>query len=182
MALAMPLAFVVGSQPVQAEAGSCTKADQPVTDFQGTFFPYRYYCSTYVDSAVYAKLAGSSNPSDESGYMYQSSQVWVLCQFNGAQNPVINGNTNTWWLYTQGDVALSNAEGFPDAWGYLPATAVSQGGQNEAIPGVPECSGTSPTQTIGTAPDVTQTIGTAPDVTQTIGTVPDVTQTIGTVP
>jgi hypothetical protein len=78
---------------------------------------------------------------DDSGYMYQASSVWVICQYNGRANPVVQGNTNTWWLYTQGDASRSNTHGYSAAWGYLPATVVTVGGQNEPIPGVPTCSG-----------------------------------------
>jgi len=40
---------------------------------------------------------------------------------------------------TQGDIARSNTHGYTHAWGYLPATAASQGGQNQPVPGVPRC-------------------------------------------
>jgi hypothetical protein len=66
-------------------------------------------------------------------------EVWVICQWQGRPNPVIQGNTNTWWLYTQADRAEPNTHHYSQAWGYLPATAAKQGGQNEPIPGVPPC-------------------------------------------
>ena len=52
---------------------------------------------------------------------------------------MIQGNTNTWWLYTQGDRAVDNTHGYSAGWGYLPATAVKQGVQNREVPGVPYC-------------------------------------------
>ena len=161
-ALTVPLAFVIGPQTAQA-GSSCTKANQAVTDYAGKSFPYRYYCSTYVGSPVYANIAaGTKAALDDSGYMYQASSVWVVCQVKGAADPVIQGNTNTWWLYTQGDVARSNAYGYGRAWGFLPATAVSQGGQNQPVPGVATCASSTPTQTIGSAPGATETFGSAP--------------------
>ncbi|WP_052914619.1 hypothetical protein [Protofrankia coriariae] len=72
--------------------------------------------------------------------MNAASAVWVVCQLQGRANPVVQGNTNTWWLYTQGDSSRPNTHGYTVAWGYLPATVVAQGGQNEPIPGVPTCS------------------------------------------
>ena len=81
-----------------------------------------------------------SQPLDDTGFMHSARRVWVICQFQGRPNPVIQGHTNTWWLYTQGDEARSNSFGYRDGWGYLPATAVSQGGENEPIFGVPPCS------------------------------------------
>lgn len=73
--------------------------------------------------------------------MNAASQAWVICQYQGRANPTIQGDTNTWWLYTKGDVARDNAFGYTRAWGYLPATAAAQGGRNQAIPGVPTCGG-----------------------------------------
>jgi hypothetical protein len=111
------------------------------TDYRGRTFTNRYDCSTYVSYPVYANIrAGQAGePLDDSGYMYEAATVWVICQLNGRANPVVQGNTNTWWLYTQGDVSRTNTHGYTRAWGYLPATVVSQGGQNEPIPGVPVC-------------------------------------------
>jgi hypothetical protein len=138
--LALSLAGLVVAQPAQA-ASYCTASNQPVTDDVGNYFAKRYYCSTYTGSAVYGNIGSwqAGQPLDDTGYMYASSSVWVICQYNGRPNPVIQGNTNTWWLYTQGDVARPNQQGYTHAWGYLPATAVSQGGQNQPVPGVPTC-------------------------------------------
>jgi eukaryotic-like serine/threonine-protein kinase len=76
---------------------------------------------------------------DDSGFMNRADTVWVVCQYRGRANPVVDGNTNTWWLYTQGDQARANGHGYTDGWGYLPATAVKQGEQNAQVPGVPVC-------------------------------------------
>ncbi|WP_322777929.1 serine/threonine-protein kinase [Frankia sp. Cas4] len=128
-------------QPQPASVGSCPASSESINDYAGRHFPTIYTCSTYVGSAVYANVRSNqaSEDLDDSGYMDGSAKVWVLCQYQGRSNPVIQGNTNTWWLYTQGDSGNSNTHGYTGAWGYLPATAVSQGGQNEPIPGVPSC-------------------------------------------
>jgi hypothetical protein len=124
-----------------APAGeSCSPQAATITDYRNRSWSTRYHCPTYTASAVYANVgAGSGGALDDSGYMAKSSSVWVICQLNGRANPEMQGNTNTWWLYTQADSSRANAHGYTSAWGYLPATAVSYGGQNEAIPGVPVC-------------------------------------------
>jgi hypothetical protein len=71
--------------------------------------------------------------------MREANNLWVICQIRGRANPAVQGNTSTWWLYTQGDEARPNTHGYTNAWGYLPTTAVSQGGQGMPVPGVPEC-------------------------------------------
>ncbi|WP_131744712.1 hypothetical protein [Frankia sp. Cppng1_Ct_nod] len=181
LALALPMAAVV-AQPAQA-AESCSAAHRPVTDYAGQRYEYRYYCSTYVGSPVYGNIDKSfTNPLDDSGYMYRSSRVWVVCQVKGRPNPVIQGNTNTWWLYTQGDASRPNAFGFKNGWGFLPATAVSQGGQNKSVPGVPVCLGRAPTSSIGSAPGGQQTFGSAPGGQQTFGSAPGGQQTFGSAP
>ncbi len=124
-----------------ASGGSCPASSGSINDYAGRHFSTLYTCSTYVGSAVYANVRSNQTAEalDDSGYMYAAAKVWVICQYQGRSNPVIQGNTNTWWLYTEGDSGSSNAYGYSGAWGYLPATAVSQGGQNEPIPGVPSC-------------------------------------------
>ncbi|MBL7499241.1 serine/threonine protein kinase [Frankia sp. CNm7] len=119
---------------------SCPRQATATEDYQGRRWPARYVCRTYADAPVYANVgADDSRPLDDSGFMKTADQVWVICQLQGRGNPVIRGNTNTWWLYTKGDDTRANAFGYTKAWGYLPATAVAQGGQNEPIPGVPVC-------------------------------------------
>jgi hypothetical protein len=138
-AATLAVVALAAALPVSASAAStCTRETRSVTDDVGRTFTYRYHCSTYVSWAVYANPYNSS-ALDDSGYMYRADDVWVVCQKSGRANPVIQGNTNTYWLYTQGDLARTNAYGYTHGWGYLPATAVSQGGQNQAVPGVPLC-------------------------------------------
>ncbi|MDT3438070.1 MULTISPECIES: serine/threonine-protein kinase [unclassified Pseudofrankia] len=129
------------SPPAPPAGESCASSAVTTTDYRNRSWSTRYVCRTYVGSAVYANVRTSDGSLDDSGYMDAANQVWVICQYQGRANPTIQGNTNTWWLYTQGDTARDNAFGYTHAWGYLPATAVAQGGQNEAIPGVPSCGG-----------------------------------------
>ncbi|SNQ50258.1 Serine/threonine protein kinase [Frankia canadensis] len=125
-----------------APAPGCAARAASITDYRGRVWNTRYDCATYVGSALYANVAaGTTAALDDSGYMNKASTVWAICQVNGRANPVVQGNTNTWWLYTEGDGARANAPGYSGAWGYLPATVVKGGGQNEPIPGVPTCSG-----------------------------------------
>ncbi len=130
---------VVSPQP---PAESCVTRNVATTDGAGRHFTQRYDCSTYVGSPVYANVRTDqeSEELDDSGYMDAAATVWVICQFQGRPNPVVQGNTNTWWLYTQSDHSRSNTHGYTAAWGYLPATVVTQGGQNQPVPGVPACS------------------------------------------
>ncbi|WP_131765918.1 serine/threonine-protein kinase [Candidatus Protofrankia californiensis] len=130
---------VVSPQP---GAGSCVTRNVATTDGAGRHFTQRYDCSTYVGFPVYANVRAEqgSEEFDDSGYMDAAATVWAICQFRGRANPVVQGNTNTWWLYTQGDRSQSNTHGYTAAWGYLPATVVTQGGQNQPVPGVPACS------------------------------------------
>lgn len=141
-ALATALAFVALAAFVPASANAshstCWREARSVRDDASRLFTYRYHCSTYVSSAVYANPYNTA-PLDDSGYMYAAHDVWVICQKSGRPNPIIQGNTNTYWLYTQGDLARPNGYGYRYGWGYLPATAIKQGGQNQAIPGVPIC-------------------------------------------
>jgi hypothetical protein len=121
--------------------GSCPRRREDTTDYRNRVFADRYYCMIYTGSAVYSNVGAgqAAEPLDDSGFMYEARSSWVICQIRGRANPVVRGNTNTWWLYTKADGARSNAHGYENAWGYLPATAVSQGGQNEPVPGVPVC-------------------------------------------
>ncbi len=137
-ALAFTGLSMIAPAPAGASHSTCWREARSVRDDAGHLFNYRYHCSTYVGSAVYANPYNSL-ALDDSGYMYAAHDVWVVCQKSGRPNPTIQGNTNTYWLYTQGDVARGNAYGYQYGWGYLPATAVTQGGQNQPIPGVPIC-------------------------------------------
>jgi Putative metal-binding motif len=139
-------AAALGTAPAASAAGTCQARAESITDYQGRPFATRYYCSTYVGSAVYANPFDTSLL-DDSGYVNAAAEVWVICQKQGRANPAISGNTNanTWWLYTQGDAPRANAYGYTQGWGYLPANAVSQGAQNAQVPGVPVCQFPAPT-------------------------------------
>jgi eukaryotic-like serine/threonine-protein kinase len=142
-----PVASAAPAQPVgvvsprPASGPACTARGATTTDYKGRSFSTRYYCGTYVGSAVYANVrsAQAGEALDDSGYLAASNSVWVMCQFQGRSNPVVSGNMNTWWLYTQADTSRANTHGYSAAWGYLPATVMTEGGQNDAVPGVPAC-------------------------------------------
>ncbi|HEY8202430.1 MAG TPA: protein kinase, partial [Actinomycetota bacterium] len=125
------------SKPAAATS-ICMLKIEPITDPKGNAFTLRAYCSTYAGSAVYGNITGS-DPLDDTGYLNAAETVWVICQAQGRANPVVQGNTNTWWLYTQGDRAVENTHGYSAGWGWLPATVVKQGLQNKEVPGVPYC-------------------------------------------
>ncbi len=128
-----------------AASPRCTYEDLDVRDDSSRHFTSGRTCHAYASSPVYANVRSTYEkpsdfrPLDDSGYMHGQVDVWVICQHKGRENPVIQGNRNTWWLYTQGDAARANDYGRDDAWGYLPATAIAQGGQYEPIPGAPVC-------------------------------------------
>jgi serine/threonine protein kinase len=118
----------------------CPAQQETHADYRGRTFPTRYNCSTAAGSAVYANVAaGDHEPLDDTGYMRQAPTVWVICQRQGRANPVIGGDTSTWWLYTQSDVSRPNTYGYAHAWGYLPANVVTQAAQGEPIPDLPVC-------------------------------------------
>jgi hypothetical protein len=126
-----------------------------VTDSSGRVFHDLYYCSTYVNESMYWNVnPGDSTYLDDSGFMYAASSVWVICQYQGRWNPTIQYNTNYWWVYTWGDESRPNVGGYGNGWGFLPATAVVQGGQNAPIPGVPDCTQVAP----GVIPPVSSTL------------------------
>lgn len=141
--LALALTLTLAAPSSASTAPSCVAKPGNVTDDEGRTFTTLYHCSTYIGSPVYANPT-DNKPLDDSGYMNAAADVWVICQRQGRANPVVQGNTNTWWQYTQGDAARSNAYGYTRGWGYLPATVMRQGGQNEPIPGVPVCPAAAP--------------------------------------
>ncbi|ABW10101.1 serine/threonine protein kinase [Parafrankia soli] len=132
-----------GTSPGPAgPAGSCGYQAATAADYRDRRFEERFMCATSVDSPVYANVAtDDGQPLDDSGLMRASTTVWVICQLEGRPNPVLDGRTNTWWLYTQGDLARPNAFGYTGSWGYLPATAVRDSVQGEPVGGVPACPG-----------------------------------------
>ena len=99
------LAATLATAPPAAAEEACQPRSGSVTDDEGRTFSPLYYCSTYVGSEVYANPF-DAKALDDSGYMNAAADVWVICQKQGRANPVIQGNTNTWWLYTQGDSAV----------------------------------------------------------------------------
>ncbi|CAI7976167.1 eukaryotic-like serine/threonine-protein kinase [Frankia sp. Hr75.2] len=135
-----PVGTTEGAPP--GPTGSCGYQAATVADYRDRRFTERFMCSTSVNSPVYANVAaGAGEPLDDSGLMRASATVWVICQLEGRANPVLDGKTSTWWLYTQGDLSRPNAFGYTGSWGYLPATAVRDGVQGEPVPGVPVCAG-----------------------------------------
>ncbi|WP_026239424.1 serine/threonine-protein kinase [Parafrankia discariae] len=135
-----PGGSTAGASPVPA--GSCGYQAATAADYRDRRFEERFMCATSVDSPVYANVAtDDGQPLDDSGLMRASTTVWVICQLDGRPNPVLGGKTNTWWLYTQGDLARPNAFGYTGSWGYLPATAVRDSVQGEPVSGVPACPG-----------------------------------------
>jgi hypothetical protein len=95
-------------------------------------------CSAWVlkSASRRADWSTSRNCRWPTGYLYAGTN-WVVCQFPGADNPRFGtSHHNHYWLLTQGDVGYNGS----DAWGYIPATVVSYGGNEQPIPGVPPCS------------------------------------------
>ncbi|CUU58614.1 Serine/threonine protein kinase [Parafrankia irregularis] len=127
--------------PSITAADTCGMRYEEIRDYQDRVFKSQYMCPTDVDSPVYANIgAGVTGPLDDTGLMRKSDTVWVVCQIQGRPNPTSRtGRQSTWWLYTQGDVPAENSYGYSDAWGYLPATAVTYHNEGAAVPGVEPC-------------------------------------------
>jgi hypothetical protein len=139
---ATAVAVAVGVVPTAAHAASTCSFSSTDTNSPAGFFDHRYICSTYAGSPMYWNTwASAPDPLDDSGYMNRSSSVWVLCQYNGRANIPVSGNTNTWWVYTQGDSARANAGGpwYEHAWGWLPENVLRQGGPNAPLDNVSIC-------------------------------------------
>ncbi|MFF2350885.1 RHS repeat-associated core domain-containing protein [Kitasatospora sp. NPDC058115] len=131
--------LTVPAGPAGAATAPCSAESRTVTDYKGRPFPRIYHCATYVAQTMFANIQDAA-PLDDVTAMNLGSDIWGVCQVQGRANPVIQGNTNTWWLYTQGDaVNRDNNYGYTNAWGFLPATALVQGEQNAPVPGVPVC-------------------------------------------
>ncbi len=139
-ALAVAAAGLIGLTPSTAQAaGSCTpgpKRTEPIHVVVPT-----KWCPTWRGTTVYyyeyvANGGGVPTTSGQSGYLYAATN-WMVCQFPGADNPHYGGYHNHYWLLTQGDVGYGGS----DAWGYIPATVVSYGANEQPIPGVPQCNG-----------------------------------------
>ncbi|WP_433364944.1 hypothetical protein [Streptosporangium sp. CA-115845] len=120
---------------VQA-ANSCWSGPN-VTNWQGITFRSRT-CPTWTGVNVYeATGQNAQGKYVYTGYL-NAGNNWVVCQTRGDRNPSLGGGTNDIWLYTQGDTTKSLPA--RKAWGWIPATAVSYGANNAAVPGVPWCS------------------------------------------
>ncbi len=157
-ALLVPAA--VGTSDAMAISSSCTAGAETVRDDVGRSFSPVYHCATYVDTPLYANYKDDSKPLDDSGFMAESDDVVVICQQPGRPNPSYQGNQNTWWLYAKGNSARSNDYSYTNGWGYLPATAVRQGGPGQPIPGVPTtCPDLAPGQSAPAPPAPPGTCG-----------------------
>ena len=114
-----------------AAPGSCW-AGPTVTDWLGRKHQTRV-CPTWTGTNL---LDIPQEGTTKVGYL-NAGNNWVVCQSYGGANPQLGGTRNHWWLYTQADTV----SGYPErkGWGWLPATAVSYGGDEEPIPDVPAC-------------------------------------------
>ncbi|EFC83958.1 serine/threonine-protein kinase [Parafrankia sp. EUN1f] len=127
--------------PAITPADTCGVRSEEIRDYKNRVFKSQYMCPTDVESPVYANIgAGVTEPLDDTGLMRKGDAVWVVCQIQGRPNPTGGtGRQSTWWLYTQGDVPADNSYGYGDAWGYLPATAVTYHDEDTSVPGVERC-------------------------------------------
>ncbi len=130
--LTLGVALAAGSSAIVAPSasadGSCW-GGPTVTDYKGRTFA-THTCPTWTGTGVYDAVVTP----ETSGYLYAGDN-WMVCQKTGSNNPTFGaGGQNDYWLYTQGDVSY-----FHGGWGWIPATAVSYGGDWQPIPGVPLC-------------------------------------------
>jgi hypothetical protein len=90
------------------------------------------YCHAYTGGTVYGNLQGQYDV----GYL-NAGNSWFVCQAEGSPNPsVASGAENHWWLWTLGD----QAHGEHDGWGWFPANRISGGDPDQRIPGgLPDC-------------------------------------------
>jgi hypothetical protein len=138
--LALTGAIAIAATAGAAATTTCeAKQGSKATDDVGRTFSPLYSCSTKVQSAVYANPF-DRRALDDSGVMDPAADVPVVCQKQGRANPALTGAaTNNWWLYTKGNKALPNGDGYSQGWGYLPANAVTQATKDQQVPGVPPC-------------------------------------------
>jgi hypothetical protein len=141
LAIAAAATGILGAAPsAQAAPGSCGTSQQtvgPDTVLHVTWNPI-YFCDSWLRAPIYAQ---PDRNSQVIGYMYAGRNWYVCQQFNGtpsgANPPTSSGgqtNRNHWWLYTQGDEVA--AQPGRQAWGFVPATYITQGGQEQPVPGV----------------------------------------------
>ena len=124
---------LVSPAPAQA-AGSCSAGPRK-TDFTNRTYDTRY-CPTWLQVEVTIDLLASASGGLQVGVL-DGGTSWFVCQAVGADNPSHGGGQNRWWLYTKADRPAGPA--WRQGWGWIPATAVSLGGNNEPIPGLPAC-------------------------------------------
>ncbi|RSS48313.1 hypothetical protein EF912_25390 [Streptomyces sp. WAC07061] len=129
--LGAPQAQAAAGGALGSAAGSCW-AGPRVTDHTNHSYSTSV-CPTWTTADL--TDGPSADPGDSAvvGRLWAGNN-WVVCQMWGRPNPSLGGGANHYWLYTQGDVAYRNG-----GWGWLPATAVSYGGDDEPIPGVEFC-------------------------------------------
>jgi hypothetical protein len=126
-------AAIVPTTPAFA-AGSCSAGPRR-TDFTNRSYNTKY-CPTWLQVEVTIDLLASADGGLRVGVL-DGGTSWFVCQSVGADNPRHGGNQNRWWLYTKADRAVGPA--WRQGWGWIPATAVSYGGDKEPIPGLQAC-------------------------------------------
>lgn len=88
-----------------------------------------WMCPVRRSGDVYA-----SPESTESTGVLREGVSWFVCQKHGRSNPSVDEAKSDIWLYTQGDVAISDR-----GWGWFPATFISYSEDSQPVPGVPAC-------------------------------------------
>lgn len=138
VALTALLATLALTAPsAQATAGSCWTSGTVNTPDFGVK-PKRW-CNNTPGAPVYSVV--DLRYPHYTGHMY-SNPSYFVCQVPGAANPHTTNsdgsvNSNHFWLYTQADTAVEGSS----HWGFMPATYVWQGANEQAVPGVPWCGG-----------------------------------------
>ncbi|MBI3898730.1 MAG: hypothetical protein HY308_10600 [Gammaproteobacteria bacterium] len=124
------------AMPVTSHAEDKCWNGPTVTDWRGRNFNTRT-CPTWTGSYVNSEPWSVGEGALHVGYLYAGNN-WVVCQMKGLSNNDHGPGLNDIWLYTQSDKTLAYPE--RQGWGWLPATAMSYGGDYQPIPGVPWCS------------------------------------------
>ncbi|YCK37138.1 hypothetical protein ACNF49_24715 [Actinomadura sp. ATCC 39365] len=126
---AVLVASLAFAPPAEARQASCW-GGPTVTDYKGRTFSTST-CPTWIQTAV---LDQAALPGAETTGVLFPGDNWMVCQRRSGENPEYGGGRNNYWLYTQGDTSRLHG-----GWGWIPATAVSYGGDYQAIPGVKLC-------------------------------------------
>lgn len=137
---------------VDANSQKCvTKNEQFLGPNSGKVFS-KYYC--YVFKAGGQLFAGNAdNPVSTPFATLGMGIKMFACQklFPNQANPITMNNPspqfpqgkpnkNHWWLNTVGETFQNDAiQVATNGWGWFPATFVSQGGDEQKVPDVPEC-------------------------------------------